>query len=97
VLAFLDEAEAAAASHADLEERLQADAPELFRRLYQDHLDLRAQREARITVHGADGVSRTRVEIEHTRELITVFGQVPLARSPTAGAGSRTCIPATPC
>ena len=60
MLAFLDEAEAAAVSHADLEERLQADAPELFRRLYQDHLDLRAQREARITVHGVDGVSRTR-------------------------------------
>ena len=44
MLAFLDEAEAAAASRADLEERLQADARELFRRLYQDHLDLRARR-----------------------------------------------------
>ena len=53
VLAFLDGAEAAAASHAELEDRLQVESRELFRQLYQDHLDLRAVREHRVAVASA--------------------------------------------
>ncbi|MDQ3153997.1 MAG: ISKra4 family transposase [Actinomycetota bacterium] len=81
VLAFLDGAEAAAASHAELEDRLQVESRELFRQLYQDHLDLRAVREHRVAVVGADGVARSRVETGHTRALTTVFGTVDVART----------------
>ncbi len=80
VLAFLDGAEAAAASHGELEDRLQVQSRELFRRLYQDHLDLRATRERRVQVVSADGTARPRAENGHTRELSTVFGQVQVAR-----------------
>jgi hypothetical protein len=80
VLGFLDGAEAAAASHAQLEERLQVESRELFCQLLQDHLDLRAQREVQVAVLGADGTARSRVETGHTRALRTVFGKVDLAR-----------------
>lgn len=93
VLDFLDSAEAAAASHGELEDRLQADARALFRQLYQDHLDLRALREDRTTVHGADGVRRTRIETGHTRELITVFGQVQVARIAYRAPGQSNLYP----
>jgi hypothetical protein len=56
-------------------------ARELLRRIYQDHLNLRAARERRPEkVTGADGVARTRAETGHTRPLATVFGQVTLTR-----------------
>jgi hypothetical protein len=80
VLAFLDGAQAAAASHAELEECLQVQSRELFRQLYQDHLDLRAARERRVAVLGADGAPRSRVETGHGRELTTVFGTVTVTR-----------------
>lgn len=35
-------------THAELEDRLSADARELFRQLFQDHLDLRAEHEERL-------------------------------------------------
>jgi len=53
---------------------------ELFCQLFQDHLDLRAQRETRVAVIDADGCARSRVETGHTRELSTVFGKVEVAR-----------------
>ena len=59
VLAFLDGAQAAAACHAELEDHLQVHSRELFRQLYQDHLELRAQRESRVAVIGADGAARS--------------------------------------
>src|SRR5665811_2388038 len=48
VLGWLESAEAGTLEHAELEAHLQADARELFRQLYQDHLDLHAEREPRI-------------------------------------------------
>ena len=80
VLAFLDGAEAAAVCHAELEERLQVASRELFCQLFQDHLDMRAQRETRVAVIDADGTARSRVETGHTRALSTVFGKVDVAR-----------------
>lgn len=80
VLAFLDGAETAAISHGELEDHLQAAGRELVRQLYQDHLDLRAQREQRVAVIGTDGAARARVETGHTRQLMTVFGQVKVTR-----------------
>jgi hypothetical protein len=81
VLAWLDGAEAGVLSHAELETRLSHDHRELFRQLVQDHLDLRALREAKISdVCDADAVSRTYVEPGHVRTLGTVFGEVEVKR-----------------
>ena len=66
VLNWLEGAEASALPHAELETRLQVESRELFRRLLQDHLDLRARREVRRQVVGADEVAaRSRVEPGH--------------------------------
>lgn len=94
VLGFLDGAEAAAATHAQLEEHLQVASRELFRQLYQDHLDLRAQRETRVAVLGADGIARSRAETDHTRALSTVFGQVQVRRIAYRAPGSPNLHPA---
>ncbi len=45
IVGFLDGEGANALSHADLEDRLNIEGRELLRLLYQDHLDLRAERE----------------------------------------------------
>ena len=63
-----------------MEDRLQVESRALLRRLLQDHLDLRAVRESRVTVIGADGAPRGRVETGHTRGLATVFGPVKVGR-----------------
>jgi hypothetical protein len=78
---WLSGAGAAGLTHAELEEQVDARGRELLRRMYQDHLDLRAAREQRReTLTGADGVARTRAETGHTRPLATVFGQVTVTR-----------------
>ena len=55
VLTFLDGPAPAAACHGELEDHLQVASRELFRRLFQDHLDLRAQRESPVAVLGPTG------------------------------------------
>lgn len=81
MVAWLDGDEAAVLTHAELEARLQVDGRELLRRLLQDHLDLRAEREVRLEdVVGSDGVRRGNVESGHTRGLRTVFGEVRVTR-----------------
>ena len=80
VIGFLDGTEAGSLSHSELEDRLQVESRALLRRLLQDHLDLRAVRESRVTVIGADGAPRGRVETGHTRGLATVFGPVKVGR-----------------
>lgn len=81
IVTWLDGAEAAELTHAKLEARLQVDGRELLRRLMQDHLDLRAEREVRrLDVVGTDGVRRGNVESGHTRPLRTVFGEVTVTR-----------------
>ena len=81
VVGFLDGDGADALSHADLEDRLDTEGRELLRLLYQDHLDLRAEREQRLEkVLDADGVSRPSVEAGHTRALTTIFGAVTVTR-----------------
>ena len=50
-------------THAELEDRLSADAREVFRQLFQDHVDLRAEHEERLEgVAGAEGVVHGAVE-----------------------------------
>jgi hypothetical protein len=66
--------------HAELEQQLDTRGRELLRLLFQDHVDLRALREARLEVADADGSSRTRVETGHARGLATIFGEVTVTR-----------------
>jgi len=81
VLARLENEQAGALSHGELEERLQVDARELFRQLMQDHLDLRAQSEPRIAdAADAQWVPRQTAETGHRRGLATVYGGVEVRR-----------------
>jgi hypothetical protein len=90
LVGFLDGGDAAALSHAELEDRLDRDGRELLRRLLDDHLALRAAREQRLDgVTGSDGVVRGRVEAGHARSLETVFGTVSFARLAYRAPGQR--------
>ncbi|MGH9244041.1 MAG: ISKra4 family transposase [Acidimicrobiales bacterium] len=81
VVSFLAGSEAAAMEHAELEACLQAHSTELFRRLSQDHVDLRAEREQRLgEVADAKGVDRPSVEAGHARALAMVFGEIQVRR-----------------
>jgi len=81
IVAFLDGDGAGALSHGELEDSLGAQGRELLRLLYQDHLDLRAEREPRLeAVVDAEGTGRPSVETGHARMLTTVFGEVGVAR-----------------
>lgn len=80
VLAFLEGAETSTLEHAELEAALDAKGRELLRQLFQDHLDLRAQREQRVEVVDAQGVARGAVETGHERGLATIFGEVRARR-----------------
>jgi hypothetical protein len=92
---WLSGGEAAALTHADLEEQLGERGRELLRRLHQDHLDLRAAREQRLEkVTGADSVVRTRVEPGHRRGLVTVFGEVTVTRMAYRAPGAANLHPA---
>lgn len=81
VVGFLQREEASALDHAQLETRLKTQGRELLRRLYQDHLQLRAERERRLDqVVDAEGVPRGAVEAGHPRGLHTIFGEVEVTR-----------------
>jgi hypothetical protein len=94
-LSFLDGAQAVALEHAELETHLQQAGRELFRRLMQDHLQLRAQREQRLPeVTDAEQVARGSVETGHTRALTTVFGEVTVTRLAYRRRGHANLYPA---
>ena len=81
VRGFLGGHEAAGLTHEELEARLNVDARELVRQLYQDHLDLRATRETRAAqVVDSDRVAHRAVEAGHQRPLMTIFGSVSVTR-----------------
>jgi hypothetical protein len=81
VACFLAGPEAAAMEHAELEQRLASNSRELFRRLSQDHVDLRAQREARMAeVKDAKGIARPSIEAGHVRALAMIFGEIKVSR-----------------
>jgi hypothetical protein len=81
LVCFLDGTDAAGLDHAGLEERIDRDGRELLRRLLDDHLALRAIREARVErVVGDDEIARGRVEAGHARALASVFGEVTVTR-----------------
>lgn len=81
IVAFLDGDGAGALSHGELEDSLGAQGRELLRLLYQDHLDLRSEREPRLeAVVDAEGTGRPSMEKGHARLLTTVFGEVRVTR-----------------
>jgi hypothetical protein len=95
LVAFTDGGPAASMDHAALEEQLATRGRELLRQLYQDHLDLRAEREARLaSVTDAHGVARRRVEADHERTLATVFGPVTVRRLAYRAPGAANLHPA---
>jgi len=95
VLAFMESAEAAALGHGELEAALEEKGRELLRQLYQDHLELRAQRESRLReVVDARGVQRGAAEAGHQRCLATVFGEVAVRRIAYRSRGHDNLYPA---
>jgi hypothetical protein len=68
------------AEHGELEKYVMEQGMELQRLLLQAHMELRAAREQRVAVRGADGVLRTTVR-ESTRPLTTLVGVVDVPRS----------------
>jgi hypothetical protein len=86
---------AAGLEHATLERELEGRGRELLRQLFQDHLDLRADREARLTaVTDAAGTGHRIVEANHDRALATVFGQVTVRRLAYRSPGKANLYPA---
>lgn len=79
-------------THADLEDTLHQQGLSLLRQLYQDHLDLRAQREPVHEVRGADGRLRTQ-QRQMTRRLMTRFGPVEVSRRSYGAPGLRSLRP----
>ena len=72
----LESDEAFAAEHHELESYVVREGRELQRRLLQAHLDLRAAREQRVDVRGADGIERGQMRRESSRPLVTMTGEV---------------------
>lgn len=95
VIGWLADAATDEAGHAEVEQRLQAEAREVFRQLLQDHLDLRAVREQPVAaVTGRDGITRRYVEADHDRGLVTVFGKVTVRRLAYRAKGAANLYPA---
>jgi len=95
VVGWLRAAEAGELEHAELEDRLEVAGRDLLRRLLQDHLDLRAQREARLAdVVDVHGVRHGTVEDGHGRRLGTVFGPVTVSRLAYRHRGHHNLYPA---
>lgn len=67
------------AEHGEVESFVREQGRELERRLYQAHLDLRAERERPVPVRGADEVERT-YRRPSERPLGTILGRVTVAR-----------------
>ena len=86
---------AAGLEHTTLEQELESRGRELLRQLFQDHLDLRADREERLTaVTDADGTGHRSLEADHDRALATVFGQVTVRRLAYRARGRTNLHPA---
>jgi len=94
IVGWLEGTEAGSLSHGDLEVDLDRRGRELLRRLLQDHLELRAQREQRVKVVNVDGVTHGGVEAGHTRALATVFGAVTVERLAYRHRGATNLHPA---
>ena len=73
LVGWLEQAEAAELTAAELEERLQEQSREVFRQLFADYLELRARDEPRLSpIVDAQGATHGTVEGGHSRPLTTV-------------------------
>jgi len=81
MVGWLGAVETGALEHAELEAELERRGRGLLCAFFQDHVDLRAERETRTEgIADAEGVVRTRVEAGHHRALSSVFGEVTVTR-----------------
>jgi hypothetical protein len=81
IVDWLDAPGTATLTHAEMEDELDRRGRDLLRRMFQDHLDLRAARERRLeAVVDAEGVAHTAVEAGHHRSLATIFGELEVNR-----------------
>ncbi|MGH8941056.1 MAG: hypothetical protein ACRDV2_17170 [Actinomycetes bacterium] len=95
MVSWLDGEESAELTHAELEDHLQVAGRKLVCQLFQDHVDLRAQREPRLAeVVDADQVPRDTVEAGRARTLATVFGDVHVQRLAYRARGHADLHPA---
>ncbi|MDQ3343808.1 MAG: ISKra4 family transposase, partial [Actinomycetota bacterium] len=95
VLGWLEGPDAAALSHAELEDQLDARGRELLRRMFQDHLSLRTVTERRLAgVRDAQARTYGAVEAGHRRPLTTVFGEVDVTRLAYRRRGQENLYPA---
>jgi hypothetical protein len=86
--------QAAGLDHAAVEKELAARGREIQRLLFQEYLDERAAAEPRLAqVAGQDGVTRTRAERGHARQLASVFGPVQVSRIAYRAAGAPNVHP----
>jgi len=91
---WLTSAETRELRHEDVERQLDVQGRELLRQLFQDHLDLRSEREPRQdAVEGTDGVVRGSVE-QSERQLLTIFGTVRVRRLAYRARGAPNLHPA---
>src|SRR5680860_966857 len=94
-LGWLEGNDAAALTHAELEDQLDCRGRELLRRMCQDHLTLRAATERRLeVVRDAEAVTHRCVETGHRRPLATIFGQVDVERLAYRHRGHPNLYPA---
>lgn len=94
-LGWLEGPDAAALSHAELEDQLDARGRELLRRMFADHLSLRAVTEQRLAgVRDAQARTYGAVEAGHHRRLATVFGEVEVRRLAYRRRGHPNLYPA---
>jgi len=95
MLGWLEGNQAAGLTHGELEDLIETDGRALLRQMLQDHLDLRAEREARLlSVNAVDGTSRPRVEAGHRRHLETILGEVTVTRIAYRSPGLENLHPA---
>jgi hypothetical protein len=90
IVEWLGEEATGGLEHFELESRLEAQGRALLRVLFQDRLDLGAEREQRVdVVADAAGVMRGAVEPGHRRPLDSVFGTVAVGRLAYRGRGEQ--------
>ena len=95
IVGWLDGEEAGGLEHSELELRIETHGRELLRALFQDHLDLRAERELRAErVADVRCVERRAVEADHQRPLQSVFGEVQVKRLAYRARGEQNLYPA---
>ncbi len=93
MVAFIESAEALTMPHAEMEQWLCSEGRELQRLLLQQHCDLRATAERKLSVvSGADGVTRG-VARQRPRALGSIFGSVTVWRLAYQAEGSASLCP----